>query len=107
MYYKFKYYTIFRNYGEIGYLIYQKSPFDVDRVVNKIGAAFLAELSYEPKSIEVLAQNVLKKFVNVTYDMIYSDMACFFETLVEEGFLESANTFDECLKQNDIFSTYR
>ncbi len=55
MYYKFKYYTIFRNYGEIGYLIYQKSPFDVDRVVNKIGAAFLAELSYEPKSIEVLA----------------------------------------------------
>lgn len=104
MYYKLKYYTIFRNYGEIGYLIYQKSPFDVDRVVNKIGAAFLAELSYEPKSIEVLANNVLKKFVNVTYDMIYSDMACFFETLVEEGFLESANTFDECLKQNDIFS---
>jgi len=104
MYYKLKYYTIFRNYGEIGYLIYQKCPFDIDRVVNNIGAVFLDELSYNPKSIEVIVKSIIKKFIDVTYEIIYNDVVGFYDGLVKEGFLDKAETLNECLQLNDTFS---
>ena len=34
MFYKLKWHTMYRKFDEIGYLIYQRSPFDIDRVGN-------------------------------------------------------------------------
>ena len=61
------------------------------------------ELSYEPKSIATIVKTVLLKFVDATYEMIYEDIVNFYDGLVSEGFLEKAESFEECLNLQDVF----
>lgn len=103
MYYKLKFHTIFRDFGEIGYLIYQRLPYDIDRVVNNIGSVFLSALSYEPQEIDELALMVASKFNNVSIEEVRNDMISFFNDLEEEGFIDSAVSFQKCKEKTDWF----
>lgn len=103
MFYKFRFHSIFRDFHDIGYLIYQKMPFDTDRVVNNIGAIFLSELSYQPKESLEIANALSLKFANSSVDVIKNDVENFFNLLVSEGFLFSADSYEECCELMDYF----
>ena len=103
MFYRLKRHTIFRNYGDIGYLIYQRSPYDIDRVVNDIGAIFLSWLSYEPISISDILIKAMDTFADVSKEEIEPDITSFYDTLTYEGFLDFGNSYDECISKKDEF----
>ena len=103
MFYKLKYHTIFRKFDNIGYLIYQQIPLDIDRVVDEIGAIFLSNLDYSPISVKNISEKIINLFSGTTVQEIECDLQTFFDTLVMEGFLHSGKTYDECLKQKDDF----
>ena len=104
MFYKLKWHTMFRSYGDIGYLIYQRSPYDIDRVVNDVGAVFLSLLSYEPLEISELVQQASDIFAGVSIQELKRDMIEFYDDLQKEGFLDFGNSFDECSQKKDEFS---
>ena len=104
MFYKLRFHTIFRKWDNIGYLIYQRVPLDIDRVVDEIGAIFLSYLDYLPASTKDISEKIVKLFTNVSAEEIESDMQVFLNDLVKEGFLHSGNTYEECLQEKDDFN---
>ena len=103
MFYKLKFCTIFRKWDNIGYLIYQRVPTDIDRVVDEIGAVFLSYLNYFPVSVKDISKNVIKLFLDANILEIESDIQDFFDDLVREGFLHSGISYEECLHKKDDF----
>ncbi len=103
MFYKLKFHTIFRQLDNIGYLIYQRLPFDVDRVVDDIGAVFLSNLDYSPVSIKDISKKLIFLFSDVSIQEIEEDLQNFFDDLVNEGFLHSGKSYEECLQKKDNF----
>ena len=94
MYYKLKRGCFIRQYGTYGYIT--SSGIYNDQLFNESGAAFLSVLTREPQSIEVLADKIVKQFVDISKEDIMGDVATFFDNLVSDGFVASGITAENC-----------
>lgn len=63
--------------------------------VDESGSIFLKALSYEPQSIEQLADKLLETFIGVDRATILPDAKEFYDKFVEEGFLVKGETNEE------------
>jgi len=102
MFFKQKFDTFVRVYDDIGYIV-NKSDFR-DMVVSKAGAIFLSSLCRYPKDFDVLSQEIARQFVNVRLEDIIKDIKDFFNMLVEDGFIVSGETPQECEDKDTRFS---
>jgi len=103
MFYRQKFDTFVRIYdGNIGYIV-NKSDFS-DRVTEGSGAVFLAALSREPKSLNILIDEIAQKFINVEKNVLQKDIVEFYEILVEDGFIVSGKTVEELDRKDKRFS---
>ena len=103
MYYKLKKGCFIRQYGSYGYIT--STGIYNDQLFNESGAAFLSVLTREPQSLEVLADKIVDKFVDVSKNDIINDVADFCNNLVSDGFVSCGETAEEC-NINDIGFTY-
>ena len=95
MYFALKSDCYFRKYDDIGYI--SRPIVGMEEVVDEIGAIFLEQLEYEPKSIECLVEQLCKIFQGENYDCIKNDAVEFYKRLSEDDFLNSS----------DILVTYK
>jgi len=68
--YRQKFDTFIRRYDDIGYIV--NSGDFRDRVVDSSGAVFLAALSREAQSLDVLAAQIAESFIGVDIETIKS-----------------------------------
>ena len=102
MYYRQKFDTFIRIYEKIGYIT-NKSDFS-DRVVSQSGAVFLSALGRTPKSLDEMTEIIVKQFIGVDKETIKKDAKDFFDMLVEDGFLVSGISMEECKQKDKRFS---
>lgn len=102
MLYRQKFDTFIRIYDDIGYIT-NKSDFG-DRVVSPSGAVFLSAISREPQELNVIAQKILEKFVDVDMETIVADAKEFYDMLETDGFIVSGETPQECDQKDTRFS---
>lgn len=95
----------FRKYGEIGYIT--RPIINTEEVVNEIGSLFLEELSYAPKEIVAIVDDLLIKFENVSKDELTKDVVKFYDGLVEDGFLNRAETIEKYKDSGFEYSTLK
>ncbi len=103
MLYRQKFDTFIRNYGEFGYIT-NTANFS-DQVVNNSGAVFLAVLSREPQSLDLLTERAAQVFSGVSPGDILEDVRVFYDALFEDGFLTRGKTIEE-LNANDRRFSY-
>jgi len=65
---------------------------------------FLSALSRTPQTLDVLAEKITKQFVGVDIETIKPDVKEFYDMLVEDGFLTSGETPQECDEKDTRFS---
>ncbi|MDR1468678.1 MAG: radical SAM protein [Spirochaetaceae bacterium] len=102
MWYRQKFDTFIRRYGDIGYIT-SKSDFG-DRVVDASGAVFLDALSRQGQTLDELAANIARSFRGVEPEEIKVDAAAFYAMLEEDGFIVSGQTPDELDAKDTRFS---
>lgn len=108
MYYQIKPGIIFRNYGNFGFLTsnrnyrYKKlnEPPEIinDLITSESGAAFLSVLTWIPQSIDVILNKLCKLFPNIDRETLVQDAYEYYSSLIENSFIASGNTPDECQK---------
>jgi len=106
--------VIFRRYDTFGYVAdgrnfgYRKIGDDEnhigDKVLSDSGAVFFSVLDKEPKSIEVLTNEIKKQFIDVDVDIIKNDLIDFYSMLECDGFVVSGSTVVECKGKDYKFS---
>lgn len=62
------------------------------KIVNESGTVFLCSLSYQPQTLDELAEKIVKSFVGVDVKTIKKDAEEFYDTLVDEGFIVKGET---------------
>jgi len=103
MFYRQKIDTFIRIYNEnIGYIV-NINGFS-DRITEGSGAVFLAALSREPKSIDVITCEIAQKFIDVEKEILQRDIIDFYEILEEDDFIVSGETADELDHKDKRFS---
>ena len=106
--------VMFRDYVSFGYVTdnrnfgYKKAIDDItyigDKILSDSGSVFFSVLDVRPKSIEVLAGEIIKKFDDVDMDIIINDAKEFYSRLEKDGFVVSGETPEECEKKDFLFS---
>jgi radical SAM protein with 4Fe4S-binding SPASM domain len=104
MFYKQKFDTFIRIYGQIGYII-NKSIYS-DRFVSQSGAVFLSVLNRAPQILDKLAEKIVKQFVCADIEIIKQDAKDFYDMLERDGFIVSGKTSQEC-DDNDTRFSYK
>ena len=104
MLYRQKHDTFIRRYNDVGYII-NKSDFS-DRVVDSSGALFLSALSHKGQTLEELALNISKSFMNADIRELMNDAAEFYTIFEEDGFIISGESKAE-LDRNDTRFSYK
>lgn len=105
MYFGLKKDCYFRRYGDIGLLI--KPASSLEKVLNNTGALFIEHLSREPKSIDVIADELYEMFYqsNITRDEIKRDAEDFYDELVKDNFLFSVGSIEKFKEEGFEYST--
>lgn len=103
MYFALKTDCYFRKYGEIGYIT--RPIVTMEEVVDEVGAIFLGELGYEPKSIDDIVFFLSSVFVDVDKDKLKKDALEFYFNFVSDGFLNQAESLDEFIDAGFEYST--
>ena len=96
MYYALKSDCYFKKYDEIGYIA--RPIISIEEVVDKIGAIFLEQLSYNPRHIDDIVNGILDGFEGVNREQLKLDAVDFYSSFIEDGFVnfaDSLETFDE------------
>ena len=83
--------------------IVNKNSF-TDRVSEGSGAIFLAALTRESKSLDVITDEIVQKFIEVEKNVLQKDIAEFYEILEEDGFIVSGETTEELDRKDKCFS---
>jgi radical SAM protein with 4Fe4S-binding SPASM domain len=102
MFYRQKFDTFIRRYGDVGYIT-SKSDFG-DRVVDAAGAVFLTVLSREPQTLDELTAKIARAFVDVSVATLKKDVVEFYSMLEEDGFIVSGTTKEELDRKDNRFS---
>ena len=124
MYFKIKDTVLFRNYKKYGYItdnsmfgyrtLDEMSIISGEKFVSESGAIMLSLLTKIPQQIDSIVKKLSTIFSGIGYEELKQDTIDFFDLLVEMGFLNRGETFDECnsfcIKRNKkvkdcIFST--
>lgn len=103
MYYALKTDCYYRKYDEIGYIV--RPIVEIEEVVNDTAAIFLETLSYTPKHIDEIVSELGDIFDEIDISEIKKDVMCFFDQLVNDGFLNSDNDIDSFKNTGFEYST--
>ena len=106
MYVRINDYVMFRKYNEYG-LLTDNSMFGYriagdeerypgEKYVSESGAIMLEILNKEPQHIDSIVDKLMAIFIGVERDELKKDVVDFFKQFIDEGFLISAQTYDEC-----------
>lgn len=98
--------VIFRDYSSFGYItdnrnFRYKNERSIencigDKIISESGSIFFSVLDINPKSIDDIASELIKKFIDVDLDTIKNDAEEFYRILEEDGFVVSGKTQEEC-----------
>lgn len=113
MYYMRRTNTIYRDYGEFGYitdnrnfeyrLLGDNHDFIGDRIVSSIGNIFLSELARKPISIDQIVERMHSLFLDTDRETLRNDAIEFYEELIDTGFVVKGNTTCECYNNADQY----
>lgn len=104
-YYQIKPDTIFRNYGDFGYITdnrnfgyhFSNASYVLgDRIVSESGAVILSCLEKTPLSLSEIVSRAMKEFVDVDEKLLRSDAESLLQTLAEAGFIIKGESAEEC-----------
>lgn len=114
MYYMKKPTIMFRKYESFGYITDNRNfsyitTEDVesiigDKILSNTGAIFYSILSDIPQGIDELTKQICGYFPDINCGLIRRDAVDFYELLIEDGFIVSGLTADECNDQITPFS---
>lgn len=102
MLYRQKFDVFIRVYEDVGYIV-NAGNFN-DRVVDASGSVFLAALSRSPKTLDEIAMEVTKNFVDADVEEIKNDAHAFYSILEQGGFIVSGETETELNGKDKRFS---
>lgn len=100
-YYRLNTNSFLRIFGEWGYISSQLTRHD--RVYDASGRVFLQALSRVPQKLEKLVSTIVQSFAGVTAADIHDDVQSFYDELVEQKFLTSGATPEECDANEALF----
>ena len=114
MYYMRRRATIFRDYGEFGYITDNRNygyrladegeNLIGDRIVSQSGKVFLAALDRLPKSLDRILEEITDVFKGISYEDIKDDAIEYYAILEQEGFVVSGSDYLSCLEGDHVFS---
>lgn len=114
MYYKLRSCIIFRDYGDFGYITDNRNfgyklanevGKDIgDKIISASGTRFLIALGKTPQRIDAIAKKLCQCFVDANFETIQRDATEFYTQLVQDGFLVSGITAEECEQKDRAFS---
>lgn len=97
-YYRLKDDVYFRKYGDVGYIT--STALFNDKVVNRIGAIFLSALDQHPNMLYLIVSKIAlllaEQGIEIDDETIESDAIEFFGNLIEDGFLATGVTIEQC-----------
>lgn len=106
MYYKIKDNVLFRQYNEYGYItdnsmfgyrmLNDITPLPGEKYVSESGAVMFSVLSCTPQYIDDIVKKLLGIFVDIEFYELKKDVIEFLDYFVDEGFLLSGATIEEC-----------
>jgi radical SAM protein with 4Fe4S-binding SPASM domain len=106
--------VLFRNYESFGYITdnrnfgYKQTNNNEnnigDKIVSQSGAVFLSALGREPQTLDDLAKEISKQFMDVDIGTIKNDAKEFYSMLEQDGFIVSGETLQECNEKDTKFS---
>lgn len=107
MYYKIRDCILFRKYSRYGYITdnsdfgYRNKKINTsfigEKYISESGAVMLAALDKTPRHIDEITSKLLRIFKNVDDNILKQDTIDFFNTLSHTGYLDSGETYEECL----------
>lgn len=116
MYYKRKAKILFRQYDSFGYitdnrnfgykLLNSSENHIGDKILSEVGALFISILGKDIMSLNDLVDKICQKFPEINTNIIEQDATEFYNSLVEDGFLVSGKTKNEC-ETKDIKFSYK
>ncbi|MFR4947914.1 PqqD family peptide modification chaperone [Thomasclavelia spiroformis] len=106
MYYKLNENVLFRKYNSYGYLTDNSlfgyktkksdSWFPGEKYLSESAAVMIEVLEKKPLEIDEIVDKLLKIFIDVTRGELKNDVICFYNELVDDGFLSKGETVNEC-----------
>ena len=115
MYYKIKDNVLFRQYNEYGYItdnsmfgyrmLNDMTPLPGEKYVSESGAVMFSVLSRTPQYIDDIVKKLLDIFVDIEFYELKKDVIEFLDYFVDEGFLLSGLTIEEC-NDYDLIKEY-
>ena len=102
---------IFRDYNSFGYITdnrnfkYGNNSLENcigDKIISESGSIFFSELDINPKSINEIANELIKKFIDVDLNTIINDAEEFYRLLEDDGFVVSGKNLNECKEKEAI-----
>ncbi len=87
-----------RKIRKFGYI--KSSGLFNDLIFDESGQMFLAALTREPKSLETIADEIAKSFIDVKSQDIIDDVKDFFDTLVDDGYVVKGETYEKAINNN-------
>ena len=113
MYYKIKSCVMYREYKSFGYItdnrnfeyrMMNDNRNDIgDKIISASGEIFLNVLTTEPRKIENLVKDILVQFTDADPRNLKEDAIKFYNSLVNDGFLVSGDSIDECKQKDHIY----
>jgi radical SAM protein with 4Fe4S-binding SPASM domain len=94
--------TFIRCYNNIGYISNQLTKHDKN--YNETGADFLKKIGRNAKNIDLIINELLLLYQDVSFEELKTDFIEFMEDLEKEGFIITGNTIDELNVKEPSFS---
>ena len=114
MFFKQKSNVLFRNYGSFGYITDNRNfgykltsnneNFIGDKILSASGAVFLSVLGRKTQTLDEIAKNIKRQFIDVDIRIIKKDAREFYCMLERDGFIVSGETSKECDEKDTRFS---
>ena len=105
MFYSLKSDCYFRRYNDIGYIA--RPIITIEEVVDNVGAIFLECLSYSPRSIADIVDELIDCFDSVSQNELRDDLIKFYSDFVEDGFLNYAEKLDDFKEKGFEYATLK
>jgi len=85
--------TFIRRFGNIGYITNQLTKHDLN--FNETGADFLEKLSRVPKDIDLIINELLPLYNDISFENLKVDFLDFVEDMEKQGFVVTGNSIEE------------
>lgn len=94
--------TFIRRFSNVGYITNQLTKHDLN--FNETGADFLDRLSREPKEINIIVNEILPLYQDISFEELKADFIEFVEDLEKSGFVVTGNTSEEMNRKEPSFN---